>query len=210
MEIHNKLSVEEVTDCIKQAMRAITNDKSAMPDVSAESKIKRNSVEIDNKLYQMDIAIRNNNLKWNIATEWIITSHRKIIGRFIVFGKRLVRKFLRWYINPLIDQQREFNSNVSKSINILGDVAHLYKNYYGLETRLQNIENSLREFHENDALINEKLYDLCKTIIYFFAESNPDLSLAIAVELFRTTSNNELSELINQLNAKIISRELNP
>jgi len=121
----SKLTVDEVMLRIKEAMRAenmkINQDKTdnnSMPAV--------NQSTIQNKLHDLDLELRNNNLRWNIMTEWLITSHRKTVGSLIVFGKKTVRKFLRWYINPPIDQQREFNGSVTRSLNVTGDLLHSY------------------------------------------------------------------------------------
>jgi FkbM family methyltransferase len=46
----------------------------------------------------------------HVSTYYTITSHRPIIGPFIVFGKRLVRKLLKWYVERVCQMQSEFNA----------------------------------------------------------------------------------------------------
>lgn len=58
-----------------------------------------------------------NNTRWNIIKRSNITSHRKFLGPIIVFFKKLVRKISYWYVEFLVNQQIEFNSSVTKSIN---------------------------------------------------------------------------------------------
>jgi 2-polyprenyl-3-methyl-5-hydroxy-6-metoxy-1,4-benzoquinol methylase len=72
-----------------------------------------------------------NNRNWNVSPEYKITSHRRIIGRFIVLGKKVVRKFLRWYINPAFEKQRIFNGSVTRSINALSNIANYTSNSVG-------------------------------------------------------------------------------
>jgi 2-polyprenyl-3-methyl-5-hydroxy-6-metoxy-1,4-benzoquinol methylase len=120
----SNLSVNEVMLRIKEAMRA---ENMKMNQEKPESELMRvHQTTTPNKLNELDLEIRNNNLKWNITSEQTITSHRKILGRFIVFGKKFVRKFLRWYINPSFDQQREFNVSVTRSLNITGELLREY------------------------------------------------------------------------------------
>ena len=38
-----------------------------------------------------------------------ISSHRKFLGFIIILFKRIVRKLLKWYIDPICDQQTDFN-----------------------------------------------------------------------------------------------------
>ncbi|MFZ2538005.1 MAG: FkbM family methyltransferase [Oscillospiraceae bacterium] len=49
----------------------------------------------------------------------LIYSHRKYIGGAIVFMKKVVRRLLKWYINPICNQQTEFNNAVVPSIGRL-------------------------------------------------------------------------------------------
>lgn len=56
---------------------------------------------------------------WAVESERPITSHRKIIGRMIVFGKKVLRKLSRWYINPIIEQQNRFNAEITGALNEL-------------------------------------------------------------------------------------------
>lgn len=118
---NSQLTVEEVMERIKEAMKA----KKAMvlPQMTGGVTIGSN-VSGEGEFNHLDAELRQNNLKWNVSIESPITSHRKWTGRLIVFGKKVVRKFLRWYINPLVDQQREFNGSVTRSLNLLGNFAH--------------------------------------------------------------------------------------
>lgn len=52
-----------------------------------------------------------------------IYSVRKILGPLIVFFKRVVRKLLKWYIEPICDQQTEFNNAVTPSIGRLTELS---------------------------------------------------------------------------------------
>ncbi len=43
-----------------------------------------------------------------------------VVGQGIALGKRVVRLLLRWYINPIVDQQNDFNA---AAVRALGELA---------------------------------------------------------------------------------------
>ena len=49
------------------------------------------------------------------------TSHRKIIGPFIVFGKKLLQPVINAVFGPALRNQREFNANV---VSLLTDLCN--------------------------------------------------------------------------------------
>lgn len=154
---------------LKEATKA---EKTRLEQNKSEDERALVSIEhntIQNQLQKLDHEVEKNNLKWNIVTEWFITSHRKTVGKFIVFGKKAVRKMLRWYINPPLDQQREFNSSVTRSLNMANDLLH----YYGSE--FEKISVDIDE-------LNTRVEDLQR--------ENADLKISI---------NNELAECRSQM-----------
>ena len=60
-----------------------------------------------------------NNNKYAIRASLPITSHRKIIGKIIVRLKRIARHCLKWYIDPIVEQQNELNGSLTASINAI-------------------------------------------------------------------------------------------
>ncbi len=47
------------------------------------------------------------NSTWNIQTPRVLSSQKKIIGPLILLVKKILRKLMFWYIEPIIQQQRE-------------------------------------------------------------------------------------------------------
>lgn len=115
---YSNLNIEEIMSNIKTAVKASKEKLEINESQNYFNQINNDGHEV----IELKQEIRNNNQKWDIPSEWIITSHRKGIGRFIVFGKKVIRKLLRWYINPSWDQQRDFNASVTRSINILSEI----------------------------------------------------------------------------------------
>ena len=42
-----------------------------------------------------------------------------VAGRVLALAKRVARLLLRWYINPIVDQQNDFNAAVVRALNEL-------------------------------------------------------------------------------------------
>ena len=64
--------------------------------------------EIRRKLYDVQHNI-NIDRRWQLLYDKPIKSHRKITGKFIIFMKNKTKKFYKWYVDLLFDQQVEFN-----------------------------------------------------------------------------------------------------
>jgi hypothetical protein len=45
----------------------------------------------------------------NIQTEFASGSARPVVGPAVRFSKRVVRRLLRWYVKPMMEQQTRFN-----------------------------------------------------------------------------------------------------
>lgn len=58
----------------------------------------------------------------SVARSWFVSSHNPVtwslpvLGRFVALGKRALRLALRWYINPIVDQQNNFNASVARAV----------------------------------------------------------------------------------------------
>ena len=50
--------------------------------------------------------------KADISIEFPSGSARPVVGPAILFGKRVVRRGLRWYLAPIIEEQSRFNHSV--------------------------------------------------------------------------------------------------
>lgn len=111
-DIKNK-SIDEVIEIMLESK----ND--------SKSSIERsypNNNHHDTYYFDMDELVKwknNNNNIYEITSYWVLRSNRKVIGKFITFGKKVVRKLLKWYIEPIVEQQNKFNGSVTASINAL-------------------------------------------------------------------------------------------
>lgn len=54
-----------------------------------------------------------------VNAHWGIASGLPVVGRFLVLFRRVTRIGLRWYINPIVDQQNAFNDAVVRALHDL-------------------------------------------------------------------------------------------
>ncbi len=76
--------------------------------------------------------LQNLRCNWFLNVRGPIVSHRKFIGPLIVFVKRLIRKAIKWYTEPICDQQTRFNA----------DVLRILQSY---QSNIENIQETLQE-----------------------------------------------------------------
>lgn len=80
----------------------------------------------------------------------IITSHRKHIGKLIIFGKKVVRKLLKWYINPITQDQTVFNN---ATVNTIENLYNEFKrNLSEQENKINKIDKLEKQINKRDQL----------------------------------------------------------
>jgi hypothetical protein len=96
--------------------------------------------------------VRQVNEGWNVSAHLPITwGAPPLIGRMLAYAKRATRLLLRWYINPIVEQQNNFNASVSRSlIQINAYLEQLTREGYDLEQRLATLETRLAELNQGE------------------------------------------------------------
>lgn len=109
-----EINVEEIMKQIKENI--------------AQRKAKGNIIDIpdgldltpsDKAIYEIQHHLSAVNNSWDINIETPITSNRRFIGGLVIFVKKVIRKLLRWYFNPPLARQINFNVNITKAFNKL-------------------------------------------------------------------------------------------
>jgi hypothetical protein len=82
-----------------------------------------------------------------VADNWFVSAHLPItwetpvIGRALALAKRVTRLLLRWYINPIVDQQNDFNAAVSRAfVRVTAQQEALAQAVAALEQRVRALE----------------------------------------------------------------------
>lgn len=113
------------------------------------------------------------NLKWGIGAEKPVTSHRPVLGRFIVLFKKSLRKMLRWYINPIIEAQNDFNAQATGALNelynkliaIQGNFEQIHQRSMNTDSRIQSLSEDIEQRMEDaDETAKERQEILCQEL----------------------------------------------
>lgn len=165
----------------------------------------KKKIVLDNKLNshieQMAISADNRAFR-------AITSHRPFLGPVIVLAKRIVRKLLKWYVEPICNQQSDFNHNAVACI----------KDFQKFKDKIELFlkENTVLENEQKKEVQNlrQQLEDCRKDVLLLKNEQNEKMQeLRLKNEDYeRSISLNEklvdvISEF-NQLIEKNISNDL--
>jgi hypothetical protein len=98
------------------------------------------------ELSELRAVIKQANENWNVSAHLPITWGKPpVIGRLLAYVKRATRLLLRWYINPIVEQQNNYNAAVSRSLlQINAYLEQLTREGYNLEQQLAALEQQLR------------------------------------------------------------------
>lgn len=78
---------------------------------------------------------------WFVSAHLPVTWDLPVVGRMGAYTKRLVRILLRWYINPIVEQQNRFNSSVARAIvEITAYQERMTREWQLLEERVERLE----------------------------------------------------------------------
>ena len=115
-KLMGKCPIHYVEDTMRPVQQVAEENQSSARDTAGcgidMQQVEGHFMELDRCLRKMDSNRENYAFRH-------IYSCRAIIGQFIVFGKRVVRKCLKWYIEPICNQQTEFNNAITPAIGRL-------------------------------------------------------------------------------------------
>jgi hypothetical protein len=95
-------------------------------------------------LAELQRSVETVNDTWFLSAHLPITWETRIIGRLNAYTKRLVRILLRWYINPIVEQQNRFNSAVARTtVEMLAYQERITRELQDLEERVARLEQPL-------------------------------------------------------------------
>ena len=93
-----------------------------------------------------------------------LASNRPIIGRGIIFVKKVIRKCLKWYIEPICFQQTEFNNSVTsvsgRLIEVIGNQEERIKKLEEVNQQIAEIVQTYEQLEQEKLLLNKKVLDI--------------------------------------------------
>ncbi|RDU37552.1 hypothetical protein DRW41_06840 [Neobacillus piezotolerans] len=116
------------------------------------------SRDLSQYIHDMD-ATKNN------EAHRFLHSHRKVIGPIIVFSKKVVRKLLKWYINPITQQQTTFNNATTSAMVKTSELVTKIKDDVStVNAKCDNTIQSISEINEKLKVTEENIEQLQDTI----------------------------------------------
>lgn len=115
----NVFSADEVVDMFLEKEKVESQNAGSQTGEHAQAVPVGDMGQFSMDLDELEKWRKKNNNKFAIRASLPITSHRRILGKFIVVGKRIARRCLKWYIDPIVEQQNEFNGSLTASINCI-------------------------------------------------------------------------------------------
>ena len=68
----------------------------------------------DRALAELEAALQDVNLNAKVNSHLPLLWEDMLFGRLRTYAQRVVRRLLRWYINPIVDQQNMFNASAAR------------------------------------------------------------------------------------------------
>ncbi len=111
--------------------------------------LERRQGQVDSSVHQLQSSFDEVELARSLEEVRIsqgVSAHWPIVWRtplqaFFAFVQRVTRRFLRWYINPIVEQQNAFNAATERTLNLLVAVnARLREEITALQERLRRLE----------------------------------------------------------------------
>ena len=92
-------------------------------------------------LSELQTAIQDVNVNARVNSHLPLLWEDMIVGRLRALVQRVVRRLLRWYINPIVDQQNVYNAASAKAITLLAaESARLRRELSELAARAADLE----------------------------------------------------------------------
>lgn len=174
-----KIDIENINieDIMKQIRKKIKD--SGVTD--EEIDFNKNSSEED--MLQDYLTMTNNTC--SVISDRNITSHRKGIGKVIVLLKRMIRKSIHWYTQPIVEQQNEFNAYATRTLN---SMAAKLKEIDEMNNKINILEEDLNKrkekihfnyfkFEEKYRGSQDEIKDRLKVYLEYFKEANNILDI---------------------------------
>ncbi len=129
----NRLSnPQEVAAALEQIRERVRARRARLSDAEAGG---------DLNLLELRKAVDELNDAWFVSAHLPVTWETPIVGRLGAYTKRIMRILLRWYINPIVEQQNRFNSAATRAAVELNAYAELLtRRLTDLEERIARVE----------------------------------------------------------------------
>lgn len=135
----NNINIEEIMSQIKREIKEknLTADMLSFEDVPYE---KPTDMSSGSSLEDCDSALTYMN------THYYIQPYKELQGNPLkVFFKKVIRKLIKFYVEPVVFDQNDFNANTTKALNSLRSAVNTDSESSDMNDRLQVLELAQKE-----------------------------------------------------------------
>ena len=135
----NNINIEEIMSQIKREIKEknLTADMLSFEDVPYE---KPTDMSSGSSLEDCDSALTYMN------THYYIQPYKELQGNPLkVFFKKVIRKLTKFYVEPVVFEQNDFNANTTKALNSLRSAVNTSSESSDMNDRLQVLELAQKE-----------------------------------------------------------------
>lgn len=135
----NNINIEEIMSQIKREIKEknLTADMLSFEDVPYE---KPTDMSSGSSLEDCDSALTYMN------THYCIQPYKELQGNPLkVFFKKVIRKLTKFYVEPVVFEQNDFNANTTKALNSLRSAVNTGSESSDMNDRLQVLELAQKE-----------------------------------------------------------------
>lgn len=118
----NDINIEKIMTEIRQAIKLKNYDSLPVTFDNVCLTIGQNQTDFN--INNFNECVHRLNSKYYVVAYRNIVSRSGILGKFIIFVKKVLRKSIKFYIEPIVESQNEFNANVTQSINEIRKYIH--------------------------------------------------------------------------------------
>lgn len=131
-----ELDIEKIMDEIRQEIK----DKRETTEILSFEEIPFESASVNTE-DKFSLNVLNENV--NISNErYLIQAYRPLNGNpLFIFIKKVIRKLIKFYIEPIVNDQNNFNVSILRSMNAVR--SFINENNYDSE-RVKELEKSLK------------------------------------------------------------------
>lgn len=100
----------------------------------------------DLSLAELRTVVQEISDNWSVSAHFPLMWNTPVIGRMASYAKRAMRLLLRWYINPIVEQQNNFNEAVARAIvQLTAYEDRLRREWQLTDERLDRLEELIGE-----------------------------------------------------------------
>lgn len=147
-----EINIEEIMNEIRAdiAAKGYTRDTLSFDDVVLDDDCMKCN-QFDKIEFSQELYVLNHN--WEVKAYRQFENNRGIVGKLRNFFKKIIRKTVKFYIEPIVTDQNRYNASTTRSMNLLEcyineqnvEILELGNQIQEMESRMSKLERELQK-----------------------------------------------------------------